>query len=106
MPVVAFEAFVRLAGIDDDPACRGGAEGTVGVAGEDVVFAGRAFVGGEEVGFHVCIGADDDAMIAARVRHGVQRGLDGVEGFGPGRAVGIVAEFGDIDRVVQVLGEA
>ena len=104
VPVVV--GFVRLAGIDDDPACRAGAEGTVGVAGVDVVFAGRAFVGGEEVGFHVRIGADDDAVIAARVRYAARRGLDGVEGFGPGGAVGIVAEFGDVDGVVRVLGEA
>ena len=84
MPIVAFEASTGLAGVDDDPSCGAGAEGAVGVADERVVFAGRALVGGEEIRFRVSVRADDDAMIAARIRHGAQCGLNGMERLGPG----------------------
>ncbi|OPZ97014.1 MAG: hypothetical protein BWY71_01754 [Planctomycetes bacterium ADurb.Bin412] len=85
------------AGILHHPAGDAGAIAAVEVADQDIVGALGTFEGRVEVGFVVGIGANDDHMAALIVRNGLDGGLDRVEGLLPTAAVGIVAQFGDID---------
>ena len=92
-PVVALEPLRRLAAVNHDPPRRAGPEAAVEIAFERVVSPRRTLKRRVQVGFHIGIRANHDAVAPGRIRERKQRFLNRSKSSCPTAAVRVVAQL-------------